>query len=543
MLRRVFTVVIALVIVFAGVPLLASSPYTAQAQGGPMVMDPGADPNFGSVDLITGFTPEPFTVQITAGGFINAQDALGSMCFGDAAIGFVSGSPDFRVYYTAGLFQELDFVFTAQEDTVLIINAPDKRWYCSDDADGFNPALAFAPAVSGQYDIWVGSLNQNNTPVGTLAISEAIPVSGNQPPPGGPGGQPPAGPGGQPPAGPGGQPPQQPPGGGATLDISQSPNYGSADLQAGFTPDPHTVQITSGGPVSIVDAVGSVCQGAAQGFATSAPDYRVQYTAGGFNELRFFFVGQGDTTMVINGPDGQWYCNDDADGTLNPMIVFSGPQSGQYDIWVGSYTQGEFVPGTLYITETAIGPGSVAGGPGGQPPQQPPQQPPGGQPPQQPPGGQPPQQPPVAGGTLDPSQPPNFGSVSLQSGFTPDPHTVQITSGGPVVIPDAVGSVCQGAPSGFAASAPDYRVQYTAGGGFNELRFFFVGQGDTTMVINGPNGQWYCNDDADGTLNPMIIFNNPQSGQYDIWVGSFNPGEFVPGTLYITETAIGPGNF
>ncbi len=129
------------------------------------------------------------------------------------------------------------------------------------------------------------------------------------------------------------------------------------ELESGFSPDPFTVQVTSGGSVDVQQALGNSCQGTARGYATSNPDFRVQYTAGSFNQLRFFFVGQGDTTLVVNAPNGQWFCNDDADGTLSPMIVFNNPASGQYDIWVGSYSQGNTVPGTLYVTELDRGPG------------------------------------------------------------------------------------------------------------------------------------------------------------------------------------------
>ena len=57
-----------------------------------------------------------------------------------------------------------------------------------------------------------------------------------------------------------------------------------------------------------------------------------------------------DTTLVINGPDGQWYCDDDTNG-VNPMVRFESPGSGQYDIYVGHYGQNRGVPARLYISE------------------------------------------------------------------------------------------------------------------------------------------------------------------------------------------------
>ncbi len=148
---------------------------------------------------------------------------------------------------------------------------------------------------------------------------------------------------------------------------------------------------------------------------------------------------------------------------------------------------------------------------------------------------------PAETGMLDYSLPPSFGSTALVSGFTPDPFTVAVTSGGTVDVVAAMGEACSGVASGYAASAPDFRLQYTAGQYI--LRFFFVSEGDTTMVINAPDGRWYCDDDTGGLLQPMLTFDPPLSGQYDIWIGSFSAEENITGSLYITETEATPENF
>ena len=82
------------------------------------------------------------------------------------------------------------------------------------------------------------------------------------------------------------------------------------------------------------------------------PDYSVNYTSGAFPTLRFYFIGSGDTTMVINTPNGNYVCMDDSFGTLNPTIDFNSPSGGRYDVWIGSYASGTFVSGTLYVTES-----------------------------------------------------------------------------------------------------------------------------------------------------------------------------------------------
>jgi hypothetical protein len=131
-----------------------------------------------------------------------------------------------------------------------------------------------------------------------------------------------------------------------TLNYSLPPNYGSTSLTSGFVPDPYTVGVTGGGPVD-VGYLGGGCTG----HATSAPDFSVNYTAGAFPTLRFYFIGINDSTMVINTPSGSYVCVDDSFGTLNPTIDFNSPSSGRYDVWIGSYADGIFVSGTLYVTE------------------------------------------------------------------------------------------------------------------------------------------------------------------------------------------------
>ena len=43
-----------------------------------------------------------------------------------------------------------------------------------------------------------------------------------------------------------------------------------------------------------------------------APDYRLNYQAGGNWPLHIFAQSDSDTTLAVNGPDGTWYCDDDS---------------------------------------------------------------------------------------------------------------------------------------------------------------------------------------------------------------------------------------
>lgn len=129
----------------------------------------------------------------------------------------------------------------------------------------------------------------------------------------------------------------------------------------------------------------------------------------------------------------------------------------------------------------------------------------------------------------------NFGVRQVTGGFAPDPMNISITSGAAAgnsveIRTLGLGPGC----TGVGTRQPDLIVNYS--NPLSILRFYFQPNqsGDTALVINGPNGQWSCNDDSVG-LNPMVTFNGPQAGQYDIWVASYRAGENIPGTLSITE--------
>lgn len=128
------------------------------------------------------------------------------------------------------------------------------------------------------------------------------------------------------------------------LDPTAAPSYGQVTLNAGFTPDPYLVDVVAGGDLD-ASSLGSGCAG---GIASS-PDFRVTYRAGSY-PLSFAAISGADTTLVINGPDGQYHCDDDSGGDGDPFITFSNPQSGVYDIWVGVYDGGT-ADAVLYVSE------------------------------------------------------------------------------------------------------------------------------------------------------------------------------------------------
>jgi hypothetical protein len=268
----------------------------------------------------------------------------------------------------------------------------------------------------------------------------------------------------------------------AQVNTGQSGAYGQVTLTSGFEPDPHSVTLTAGGDVeaSSVDAdcVGMIARRA---------DFTLRYREAGELPLIISASSEADATLAIRAPDGQWHCDDDSGGGLNPQVRFEAPRNGRYQIWVGTFSE-EPAPAVLHISEVDQRPDF----------------------------------------TLEPA----YGAVDLVSGFQPDPHTVAISAGG------ELDASSMGVPGciGWVARAPDYRVNWTAGSGALPLVFSVASESDTTLVINDAEGNWVCDDDGgNNNLNPAITFANPVSGQYDIWVGTYSEGNLQPSTLNVSE--------
>ncbi len=271
------------------------------------------------------------------------------------------------------------------------------------------------------------------------------------------------------------------------LNTGATGSYGEVRLNSGFTPDPHQVTVIAGGPINAsTSRAGASCVG----HITQRPSFSLRYTAGSL-PLFISTSSENDTTLVIRAPDGTWLCDDDSGGGANAQVRIDTPATGRYQIWVGRYAEGDAQPAFLNISEVL----------------------------------------PLPDYTLNAT----YGTVDLTSGFTPDPHTVAIAAGGGV---DAANLGVQGC-TGRIARSPDFRVNWTAGSGALPLIFSVASSADTTLVINDATGAWICDDDGgEAGLNPMIRFDQPASGQYDVWVGVFgDTDELPPSVLHVSEIA------
>lgn len=124
----------------------------AQETAGGGMPDWSLDPAYGVIELVAGFEPDPHTVDIAAGGELDAA-VLGQNC-----VGAIARAPDYRVMWSGDSGLPLIFSVASDADTTLVINSPSDSWHCDDDGgnEGLNPSITFADPQEGQYDIWVG---------------------------------------------------------------------------------------------------------------------------------------------------------------------------------------------------------------------------------------------------------------------------------------------------------------------------------------------------------------------------------------------------
>lgn len=124
-----------------------------------------------------------------------------------------------------------------------------------------------------------------------------------------------------------------------------------------------------------------------------------------------------------------------------------------------------------------------------------------------------------------------FGEIFLPGNFAPDPYVRNVTAGGGYYLPN-----CGFNYNGWVAAAPDFEFTYQGGYNF-PLTIGINSNYDTVILINGPDGQWYFNDDAGGAwgLGAAITFPGAIPGVYDIWIGAYQRASGLPAQLIITE--------
>lgn len=117
---------------------------------------------------------------------------------------------------------------------------------------------------------------------------------------------------------------------------------------------------------------------------------------------------------------------------------------------------------------------------------------------------------------------PIFGTLDLRTGFSPDPVTRTVAAGGTSRNP-VEGEGCEGY---LTLSAPDLDLNFTAGS--LPLTISAASDSDISMVVYTADGRWICDDDSGEGLNPSITFENPRTGNYNIWIATYNRTDARP---------------
>jgi hypothetical protein len=125
------------------------------------------------------------------------------------------------------------------------------------------------------------------------------------------------------------------------------------------------------------------------------------------------------------------------------------------------------------------------------------------------------------------SSPYRFGVVPLHAGFSPDPRVVAGTALGEVEA-SSIHRKCRG----WISETPDYLLE--ADTAFFQLHVLARSQSDVLLVVRKPDGAVHCNDNRNGTKDPMLRSDFP-IGATQVWVGVQEQGDTVDYRLGFSE--------
>ena len=292
--------------------------------------------------------------------------------------------------------------------------------------------------------------------------------------------------------------------------------YLTLDLEAGFPLDPFVVSVNGGGPVE----ASTLAEGCV-GYIPEEPTLSVDWS-GASDFVEAFYYSDHDPVLVVETPDGQYLCNDDANVLLlDPVVEIQDPEPGRYNIWVGSADAEQLIPGFLVITtKPEVNVGSFS----------------------------------LAGFVKRAAIPENLLEVA-EVRRTQNPaeqlakanlEVAALTAGAGAVTHDVVAAgdiAVFDIPNvdlrcnGYISLLPNYAFDWS--GDAENLRLFFESEQDATLFVVLPDRKVLCSDDAEAraNLNPLVDVPDPAEGRYFVYVGRLGLETPAEGVLTVTDSA------
>lgn len=145
-------------------------------------------------------------------------------------------------------------------------------------------------------------------------------------------------------------------------------------------------------------------------------------------------------------------------------------------------------------------------------------------------------------GVFAPAADPTVATLTLggTDSFWLDPTLVSLHSGaptGPRVDASKLGQGCAGTMN----EQPEVVLDWTADAQVTALHLFLLTMGDPTLVVVTPTGAVLCNDDLNPlVLDPYLTIDQPATGRYAIYMGSFANRTTTAGFLVVTSQEFSP---
>jgi hypothetical protein len=273
----------------------------------------------------------------------------------------------------------------------------------------------------------------------------------------------------------------------------------------------------AGAPAVDAQTLGETCAG----YVPAQPDVVLNWSEDpSVDTLRLFILSTGDPVMTVVTPAGDVLCNDDYTPLVeDSYLEIPNPESGRYAIFVGSFEDAAITPGFLVVTSHDLSPATLDLSmimPRVADPSLARQSLP-------------------AESMLVDATPQASADTTLSADNTP--YTADIVAGGdlPAFDVELGNELC----TGFITPEPTVAFSWTGDDG--TLGVMVEADEDTTLIVRDAEGTYYCNDDAGGAdnLNPALNL-TAASGDYQVWVGSFDPDVQPQGTLTVGAEALTP---